>query len=92
MGPDELVPKWTQDGNSLGEIAKIMMEHGLIIIYIIYFRSDLTNSLYDGIENIIFIYKSEISFSYTIVILFSFSCKLSYITLTLMVNLFFKKS
>jgi len=92
LGPDELVPKWTQDGNSLGEIAKIMMEHGLIIIYIIYFRSDLTNSLYDGIENIIFIYKSEISFSYTIVILFSFSCKLSYITLTLMVNLFFKKS
>jgi len=66
-----------------------MMEHGLIIIYIIYFRSDLTNSLYDGIENILFIYKLEISFSYTIVILFAFSCKLSYITLTLMVNLFF---
>ena len=45
-----------------------MMERGLIIIYIIYFISDLTNSLYDEIENYLFIYKSEISFSYTVVI------------------------
>ena len=56
----------------MDKISKIMTEHGLVIIYIIYFISDLTNSLYDEIENI----------------LFAFSCKLSYIILTLMLNLF----
>jgi len=55
-----------------------MKEHGLIIIY---FRIGLANSLYDEIENILFIYKSEISFSYTVVILFAFSCILSIYTL-----------
>jgi len=38
-----------------------MMEHGLVIIYIIYFILDLTNSLYDEVD-ILFAFSCKLSY------------------------------
>jgi len=53
----------------------------LFILFILYFILNLTNSLYDEIENILIIYKSEISFSYTKKRIFIFRTAKSIFTL-----------